>query len=81
MYDGHFKTNPKRDAVREPFPLGRRRQKYLLASVTATVETNDLIFATREEFAATPLESLAQAPEACRKEIRASWCHVASSEA
>src|SRR5690242_10740944 len=27
------------------------------------------------------MESLAQAPEACREETRASWCHVASSEA
>jgi hypothetical protein len=27
------------------------------------------------------MESLAQAPEASREEIRASWCHLASSQA
>ena len=40
--------NPRRNAVREPFRLGRRRQKFLLRIRPAAVDARALVFATRE---------------------------------
>jgi integrase len=79
VYDGHF-DQPKTKRSARAIPIGTETAEILAALRPVAVDPKSLVFGTREGL---PLErwNLLRKHEACREEIRASWRHVASSEA
>jgi len=79
VYDGHF-DKPKTKRGMRTIPIGPETAEILAALRPATVDATSLICQKRSD-AIRPMESLTQAPEACREEVRAFRCHLAPSEA
>jgi integrase len=80
VYDGHF-DKPKTKRGMRTIPIGAATVELLTALRPVALDVRALMFAKSD---GTPLDRwnlLRKRLKACREEIRASWCHMASSEA
>jgi hypothetical protein len=79
VFDGHF-DKPKTKRGMRTIPIGAETAEIRTVLVQPRLMPKPDICQERSD-AIRPMESLAQAPEACRKEVRPFRCYLASSEA